>query len=169
MKSWYSIFMCLTVTTLTSCSGWQLRGVVDGEAVSYTAYVSFSRADRVGRAMPAALRSRGFELVASKQEADFSVNILNEQFRRRVVSIDPASGYVRELELNLNCEIVVRDKNGLLVVPRQTLKLNRDYYFDELSAEFTTNQRETLERDLASEAATSIVLRLDPGKPEKSD
>lgn len=154
---------------LIGCSGWQLRGVVDGEVVSYTAYVSFSRADRVGRAMPAALQARGFKQVTSKQDADFSVNILNEHFKRRVVSIDPASGYVRELELNFNCEIVVRDKNGLLVVPRQTLKLSRDYYFDELSAEFTTNQQETLERDLASDAATSIVLRLNLGNSRTSD
>ena len=56
----------------------------------------------------------------------------------------------------------MRDKNGSLVVPRQTLRLSRDYYFDELSAEFTTNQREALERDLAADAATSIVLRLNP-------
>ena len=150
---------------LVGCSGWHLRGVVDGEPVSYSAYVSYSRADRVGRAMPDALRSRGVELTSSSRDADYSINILNEQFRRRVVSIDPTTGYVREVELNLNCEIVVRDKNGSLVIPRQTLKLTRDYYFDELSAEFTSNQREALEQDLARDAANSIILRL--GSVEK--
>ena len=55
----------------------------------------------------------------------------------------------------------MRDKDGKLVIPRQILRFSRDYYFDELSAEFTADNRQLLEDDLAGNAAESIVLRLD--------
>ena len=168
MKYTSFLLPILGAIILSGCSDWHLRGVVDGEEVSFSAYVSFSRANRVGRAMNNALSSRGAVLAGSKSIADFSIEILNERFERRVLSIDPVSSKVRELELRLNCEIMVRDKEGLLIVPRQTLRLTRDYFFDELSAEFTTNQREILENDLAADAATSIILRLDPKKKKVS-
>ena len=38
---------------------------------------------------------------------------------------------------------------------RQTLRFSRDYYFDELSAEFTADNRQLLEDDLADNAAES--------------
>ena len=93
----------------------------------------------------------------------YLITILNERFKRKVISVDPVNGYVRELELSLNCEITVRDKDGKLVIPRQTLRFSRDYYFDELSAEFTADNRQVLENDLANDAADSIVLRLGVG------
>ena len=163
MKTIHLLFILFLSAVLVGCSGWQLRGVSEGEALSFSVYVNFSRADKIGRAMPNALRSRGATLLSNSQQADYSISILNERFKRKVISIDPVTGYVRELELNLSCEVTVRDRSGKLVIPRQTLRFSRDYYFDELSAEFTSNNREALEDDLARDATESIVLRLDPG------
>ena len=160
MKTFPPILIFLISVVLSGCSGWQLRGVSEGEVLSFSAHVSFSRAEKVGRAMPRALRSRGGR-TTSKKEADYFINILNERFKRKVISVDPANGYVREVELSLSCEISVRDKDGKLVIPRQILRFSRDYYFDELSAEFTSDNRQYLENDLANDAAESIVLRLD--------
>ena len=157
MKTSPPILVFLTSFVLSGCSGWQLRGVSEGEALSFSAHVSFSRAEKVGRAMPNALRSRGGVSRAVSQGADYSITILNEQFKRKVISVDPSNGYVRELELSLTCEITVRDKDGKLVIPRQTLRFSRDYYFDELSAEFTADNRQLLEDDLADNAAESVV------------
>ena len=163
MKTFPPILIFLISVVLSGCSGWQLRGVSEGEVLSFSAHVSFSRAEKVGRAMPRALRSRGGVLLNASQGADYSVTILNEQFKRKVISVDPTNGYVREVELSLTCEITVRGKDGELIVPRQTLRFSRDYYFDELSAEFTADNRQLLEDDLAGNAAESIVLRLDVG------
>ena len=163
MKTFPPILIFLISVVLSGCSGWQLRGVSEGEVLSFSAHVSFSRAEKVGRAMPRALRSRGGVLLNASQGADYSVTILNEQFKRKVISVDPTNGYVREVELSLTCEITVRGKDGELIVPRQTLRFSRDYYFDELSAEFTADNRQVLENDLANNAAESIVLRLDAG------
>ena len=163
MKTFPPILIFLISVVLSGCSGWQLRGVSEGEVLSFSAHVSFSRAEKVGRAMPRALRSRGGVLLNASQGADYSVTILNEQFKRKVISVDPANGYVREVELSLTCEITVRGKDGELIVPRQTLRFSRDYYFDELSAEFTSYRARYLENDLANDAAESIVLQLNVG------
>ena len=160
MKTFPPILIFLISVVLSGCSGWQLRGVSEGEVLSFSAHVSFSRAEKVGRAMSRALRSRGGR-TSSKKKADYFINILSERFKRKVISVDPANGKVREVELSLNCEISARDKDGKLVIPRQILRFRRDYYFDELSAEFTADNRQLLEDDLAGNAAESIVLRLD--------
>ena len=34
-------------------------------------------------------------------------------------------------------------------MPRQVMRLQRDYFFDELAAEFTTNRGEVIESDLS--------------------
>ena len=163
MKTFVPILIFMISVGLFGCSGWHLRGMSEGEALSFSAHVSSSRAEKVGRAMPRALRSRGGSWASTSREADYLITILNERFKRKVISVDPVNGYVRELELSLNCEITVRDKDGKLVIPRQTLRFSRDYYFDELSAEFTADNRQVLENDLANDAADSIVLRLGVG------
>lgn len=166
MKTFVLVFTFLISVGLLGCSGWQLRGVSEGEVLSFSAFVSYSRAEKVGRAMPRALRSRGGSWASTPQKADYLITILNERFKRKVISVDPVNGYVRELELSLNCEITARDKDGKLVIPRQTLRFSRDYYFDELSAEFTADNRQVLESDLANDAADSIVLRLSAGSSQ---
>ena len=58
MKTFPPIFIFLISVVLSGCSGWQLRGVSEGEALSFSAHLNFSRVERVGRAMPRALRSK---------------------------------------------------------------------------------------------------------------
>ena len=128
MKTLFPIFIFLISFGLSGCSGWQLRGVSEGEALSFSAHVSFSRAEKVGRAMPRALRSRGGHACRLPRGRLF-YKYLKREFKRKVISVDPANGYVRELELSLTCEITVRDKDGKLVIPRQTLRFSRDLLF----------------------------------------
>ena len=44
-------------------------------------------------------------------------------------------------------------------MPRQVMRLQRDYFFDELAAEFTTSRGEVIESDLAKDWAFSVVYR----------
>ena len=44
-------------------------------------------------------------------------------------------------------------------MPRQAMRLQRDYFFDELAAEFTTMRSEIIERDLAKDWAFAVVYR----------
>ena len=66
--------------------------------------------------MPRALPQEGVSRAVS-QGADYSITILNEKFKRKVISVDPSNGYVRELELSLTCEVTVRDKDGNVYTP----------------------------------------------------
>ena len=145
--------------TLSGCSGWHLRGLQDNEVVDLRVFISFPRADQFGRALQRKIIERG-GVLAGEDKANFIVDIFYERFEKKLLSIDPRTGKVRELELRLEAEISVREKGGHLLIPKQVVQYERDYFFDELSAGFTTSQQSILERDLAEEAATAIIYRM---------
>ena len=93
----------------------------------------------------------GVVVTSDAKSAEILVNILNSDFRRRVVSLDPQTGKVRELEIQLFSEVVIRSRTHGLLMPRQVMRLQRDYFFDELAAEFTTNRGEVIESDLSKD------------------
>jgi len=144
---------------LTACGGWQLRGSDALYDENLIAYVDMGRSTPLGNALRTAFRERGVTVTSNSKRAEILVNILNSDFRRRVVSIDPQTGKVRELEIQLFSEVVIRSRTHGLLMPRQVMRLQRDYFFDELAAEFTTTRGEVIESDLAKDWAFSVVYR----------
>lgn len=145
---------------LSGCGGWQLRGVGAGGAIAHSVYVKDSGGQVVARAVRRELRNRGAKLVAKRRDADMVVEIMEESFDRRILSIDPDTGKVREIELGLATQFSVRDGGGKLLVPRETFTSQVDYIFDETSLLGTTEQDRIVQRDLAEVAATSLALRV---------
>ena len=144
---------------LTSCGGWQLRGKDTLFGQNIMAYIDGDRSSSLVNALRTAFRERGVTVASNAEDAEILVNILSSDFRRRVVSLDPQTGRVRELEIQLFSEVVIRSRTYGLLMPRQVMRLQRDYFFDELAAEFTTNRGQVIESDLAKDWAFSVVYR----------
>lgn len=140
--------------------GWQLRGSGAGSAVGYKVYVKDVGAGSVGRAVRTALINRGADLVSQRSKADVVIEVIGQRYNRRILSVDPVTGKVREIELGLTTDFVVRGADGKLLIPRETLKWELDYIFDEGSVLGTTAQDTLVQNDLADIAATSMVLRM---------
>ena len=144
---------------LTSCGGWQLRGKDTLFGQNTMAYIDGDRSSSLVNALRTAFRERGVTVASNAENAEILVDILSSDFRRRVVSLDPQTGRVRELEIQLFSEVVIRSRTYGLLMPRQVMRLQRDYFFDELAAEFTTNRGQVIESDLAKDWAFSVVYR----------
>ena len=154
------VSVIVVAASLSGCSDWQLRGARTDAIAIKSALVSAATAPRLRYAVVRELRYNGVRVVTSgDHQAKIELN--EESFDRRVLSVDPNNGKVREVELGLEVSFSVRGKDGKLLVPAQKLTWVQDYVFDESSLLGTTERAEIIERELAEDAAQTIVRRLE--------
>jgi len=168
----YSVWMVLLAVALSGCGGWYLRGSDPGSTHNFRkVYLKGDEAEQVTVAVRRELYNRGLRVVRKRSLADLIIEIEDERYERRILSVDPGTGKVREIELGLLAHFTVRSGDGKLLVPREPLIFQLDYVFDEGSLLGTVEQDTTVQRDLAETAATSLIFRLEsielppPAKP----
>ena len=164
VKNFGKICLIGLCSLLMACGGWHLRGANTGSdsraALNNRIYLKANNARYIGTALRKELRNRGATLTSARGDADIVVEVFGQRYQRDILSIDPENGKVREIELGLTTEFVVRAGTGELLVPRETVTWQIDYVFDEGSVLGTTEQDKVVQRDLAENAATAIALRV---------
>jgi len=148
------------LTLLAGCGGWHLRGTGPGGSLDHVVFISEGGANDVGRALRTQIFNRGGRVSNVRQSADLIVDISGERFERQTLSVDPDTGKVREVQLQLTTSFAVRTPSGKLLVPREDISWQLDYVFDEGAVLGTVEQDQVIRRDLAEIAATAIALRL---------
>jgi outer membrane lipopolysaccharide assembly protein LptE/RlpB len=148
------------VASLAGCSDWYLRGTQTNTMSVDSVYVSADSAIRLRGAVNTKLIHSGVRL-ATKQDAEVILELTGEVFDRRVLSVDPISGKVREVEVGLEVGFSVRAKDGKLLAPFQKMRWVQDYVFDESSLLGTYEQQSTIQGELSQDAAATILLRLE--------
>ncbi len=159
-EPWKSLLVFVLSAALIGCGGWHLRGSGPGSAVGYKVFVKERIGSRVGSALRTELVNRGALVMGIADGSDMVLEVLDERYDRRVLSVDPATGKVREIELALSAEFQVRSGAGELLIPREMVNWQLDYVFDENSVLGTEKQDSIIEADLAAIAATAMVLRM---------
>ena len=150
----------MLLLSLGGCGGWHLRGTGDQSAVGYKVYIKAAGSTIVADAVRRELNQRGAQVVTEVADADLIMEISGQSYDRRILSVDPDTGKVREIELGLASEFSIRDGDGTLLFPRETVTWDIDYIFDENSVLGTTEQDSVVRRDLAEIAATTMVLKM---------
>jgi len=153
------LFLALAALT-SACGGWHLRGQGPLAANFSRVYIEAPNAPEIARAVRQELLNRGLAATPKRTAADVVVTIEGERYSRRVLSVDPDTGKVREIELGLEAYFSVRSTDGRLLISREPLDWQLDYVFDEGSLLGTVEQDIVIKRDLATTAATTLVLRL---------
>lgn len=159
------IITLFTLTALVGCSDWHLRGTRTDLVNVKTVAIRGTAAPILTQALATELRLSNVRVV-KHSEAEAVLELGREQFDRRVVSVDPDTGKVRELELSLEVGFAVRDNEGNLLAPYQDLNWQRDFVFDETALLGTNEQQGVIQRELAEDAAKTIVLRLETVEPQ---
>ncbi len=150
----------ITLACLGGCSDWYLRGTRTSSVPIKSAHVSAATAPKLRIQVDRELRLRGVTL-ASKKDAQATIELSNENFDRRVLSVDPDTGKVREVELGLEVGYSVRANDGKLLSAPQKLSWVQDFVFDETSLLGTTERESIIQRELSEDAAQTILLRLE--------
>jgi outer membrane lipopolysaccharide assembly protein LptE/RlpB len=159
MSAKFSIVI-LGCACLIGCGDWYLRGTRTDTVPFDSAYLSGATAPRLQAALRQELGYSGVRL-APKKDAQATIELTDETFDRRVLSVDSDSGKVREVELGLEVRFSVRGKDGKLLIPPEKLSWEQDFIFDESSLLGTTETAEVIRRELAEDAALTIILRLE--------
>ncbi|MCC6710438.1 MAG: hypothetical protein IT492_23000 [Gammaproteobacteria bacterium] len=167
------LLMLLLALALNGCGGWYLRGSNPASTHNFRkVYLKGDNAEQVTQAVVRELYNRGLKQVRGRSDADLIIEIEDERYERRILSVDPGTGKVREIELGLLAHFTVRSGDGKLLVPREPLTFQLDYVFDEGSLLGTVEQDNTVQQDLAETAATSLIFRLEsvelPPRPAKA-
>ncbi len=146
----------LGMLVLLQGCGFHLRGTtpeaknmpltyVEGGATASQLRVQLSHVDKV---------------TENAEAAQIVLTILNENFDRRVLSVGSIRGKVREYELRYVVNFEVRDKSGKELLSAQSIKLTRDYLFDETQVLGSDTEETILRRDMVRDAAGQIMRRL---------
>jgi LPS-assembly lipoprotein len=143
--------------TLSSC-GFKLKGSYD---IPYqTIYLQAAGESRVGRIIKKKLQRRpSIEIVQTLSAAEVAITILEEASTRTVAVLSNA-GSVDEYELIYTIRYKIElSKNSSSSAERQIV-LRRKIAHSDLDIAAKSNEENSLIDDMASEAATSILVRL---------
>jgi LPS-assembly lipoprotein len=143
--------------TLSSC-GFKLKGSY--EIPYQTIYLQAAGESRVGRTIKKKLQRRpNIEIVQTLSAAEVAINILEEASTRTVAVLSNA-GSVDEYELIYTIRYKIElSENSSSSVERHIV-LRRKITHSDLDIAAKSNEENSLIDDMASEAATSILVRL---------
>ena len=156
-----SIVVVLAVVSgLAGCGDWYLRGTRPNTSAIKSAYLNAASAENLRRAVATELRYSGVK-ITTKTDAQVILELSHETFDRRVLSVDPDTGKVREVEMALQVGFSVRANDGTLLSPLEKLNWVQDFVFDETSLLGTIERESTIKRELSQDAAATILRRLE--------
>ncbi len=100
------------------------------------------------------------KVARNAQEADALVHLDREKYDRRVLSVDPETGKVREYEIGIETVLSVTRPDGAILLAETPIDLRRNFTFDEASVLGKTLEEGTLQAEMRTDAAEIIMRRL---------
>lgn len=143
---------------LTAC-GWQLRGGLDTSSLD-SVYVSGAG---LGSTMSGyivdRLRSQGVNITNSRNQAQYHIQIQDEKFSQRTVSIG-SNARAAEYLLSQELTIKVADSADNILIPELTLRAERNMDFDEEQVIAKAAESDIIRKELQEEIVRQLVDRL---------
>ena len=147
----------LILIALTSC-GFQLRGTQSPTAARITELNLRSiSADDLAREIKAQLQLAG---VTTAADADYTLTLANENYKRAILSVSPRTGKAEEFQLTLGARMTISKKGAGDLVSNEPVSASRDYLFDEDALLGKASEEKQLKENLRRQIAASIILRL---------
>mgnify|MGYP003863238727 FL=1 len=143
---------------LTAC-GYHLRGAIQLPEALQKIYVRGASAE-LTNAIARTFRSASGELVATAAEAGMILNVINEDYQRRTISID-SSGYSNEYDLVYRLTFDLLDNQGAVLISAQTIEVSKSYFNEQSSNTVLSkgNEEAVLRKELYSLAVRSVIDR----------
>jgi LPS-assembly lipoprotein len=149
----------LVILAASGC-GFHFRGTGSVELQVAKVFVESQAADRISAEVKRQLDYSGVALASELGTADAIVRLGNERFDRRVLSVDPRTGKVREFELGYAVDLNVTHRDGRSLIDPDTVTLLRDHVFDETAAISEFEEENLLREEMKKDAAEAILRRL---------
>jgi len=145
---------------LAGC-GFQLRGAANlPEVMAATRLETPDPTSPFARELELLLRANGVRLVEADTAGAARLRILRQRINRRALSIS-GDARVREFELVFDLRFtLVGPEGGVLLAP-ESLRLERDFQFDEQEILGAATEEELIREELARSMAAQLIRRLE--------
>lgn len=149
------------VTVLAAC-GFHLRGAVQIPPAMERTYLSGTpREGELAAEIEGVLTGSGGDLVDRLETASAELVIQNEDFDRRVLSVD-SRGKVSEYELIYRLGFLLRGSDGEVLAPARDIKIFRSFAFDPENVLGAGDEEAALRKQMRSDAVRQMftILRM---------
>jgi LPS-assembly lipoprotein len=151
--------LIFSLACLCAC-GFQLRGSNLDALQGSSFYIKSSGNNSLAREVKKQLAFAEIRIVNSSQEADYVVELGNESFNRKILSVSADTGKVEEYELHYSTSLTVTDAAGKSLANNDPITAQRDFTFDEDTVLGKFDEEKKLREEIREYAAASIVRRL---------
>lgn len=142
--------------SLTACA-YHLRGSVEVPETMKHVHVK-SASPQLLAGFKDTLKMVGGQLVDAPESGGVVVNVLNERSDRRTLSLS-ATGKASEFELHYIVEFELLTHDAKVVIPKQLVEVNRDYYNDQQDIMGKSNEEAQIRLEMYQQAVRSIIDR----------
>ena len=153
------LILTLLLMELSAC-GFQLRGTNLQALQNVTIYVQSSGADILAAEVKRQLLDADVKTVSGASKADYTVTLSNESFQSKVLSVSPTTGKVEEYEITYNAMLKIANSDKSTTASAEPISASRDIIFDEGAVLATIEESAVLKRDIAKQAAATVLRRL---------
>ena len=153
--------MTLLLLALATGCGFQLRGQASlPQAMSTTWLAVPDASSAFARELALLLRGNGVMMADGPGEDAAELRILEERMTRRALTIS-GDARVREFELVFDLEFSLTAPDGEVLLPPESIRLERDFQFDEQEILGAATEEELLREDLRRNMAAALIRRLE--------
>jgi outer membrane lipopolysaccharide assembly protein LptE/RlpB len=147
---------------LGGCGGWYLRGTRENVLGDVKrVFIATPTTGVLYQYVATELSYIRVGIVGDRAQAQAIIEMAPERYERRVLSVDPDTGKVREVEVTLTTRIAVRAPDGSLISAPEDFRWTQDFVFDEASLLGTVEVEQNLRYEMAKVAARVLVLKLE--------
>jgi LPS-assembly lipoprotein len=156
--AWGAIALVALLGLSLSGCGYQLRGTQGLPADLAQAYVK-ARTAKLDNILSELIASSGATRVSLRTDASLIIIVDDEELSERLLSVDPNTGKAREFEVSYSVQFQV-DAAGRNLIPRQRLRIVRDYVFDGDAVIGKSRERGVLQSEMRQDIARQIFNRI---------
>ena len=159
IRSLFPRIVLLAAMLAAAGCGYQLRGAVSLPPELDSVHVDGPRG--ISGALVQALESGGGRIASERDSTSALLQLSDERFNRRVLSVDPDTGKEREFELAYRVTFRLTGGDGEELVSTQTVSLLRDYVFDSSALLGASREQGIIRAEMRRDAAGQVVRRIE--------
>ncbi|MCH8261990.1 MAG: hypothetical protein IIA77_02910 [Proteobacteria bacterium] len=156
----YLVLILVFLLIGLSACGFQLRGANLQALQNASIFVQSSNANVLASEVKRQLLDAEVTPVSSASDADYIVNLSNESFNRKVLSVSPTTGKVEEYEVTYTAMLRITGPDKSSTTSAKPVSASRDYTFDEGSVLGKFKEESVLKKDIAKQVAATVLRRL---------
>ena len=157
-SSFPRIVLLASMLAAAGC-GYQLRGAVSLPPGLEAVHVDGPPG--IGAELVEALEGGGARIAPTRDSTSALLQLSDERFDRRVLSVDPDTGREREFELAYRVTFRLIGGDGEELVSTQRVSLLRDYVFDSRALLGASHEQGVIRAEMRRDAAEQVVRRIE--------